>query len=272
MSEIHVENKQVVVPGQLLAQGFDYVPGIGAYRLGEQVIAERLGLVSIDGRAIKLIPLAGRYIPKKDDVIIGKVTDILMSGWKIDIHSAYTAMLSLKEASDQYIEKGYDLNELLTFDEYILCRVSQVTSQNLIDVSMRSPGLFKLPAGIVLHVVPSKVPRIIGKQGSMVSLLKEYTGCNVVVGQNGRVWISGTPQGEHIAIETIRIIEKYAHVSGLTDAIKAHLEKTVAGLDLPKAEDMDVAVPNKPRFQKRRFERNDRYQDNGNYKGGRHHE
>ena len=79
MSKIMTKDKDVVVPGEVRAEGMDYRPGIGTYRDGEKILASKLGLTKIDGRAIKLIPLSGRYIPKRGDTIIAKVKDITMS-------------------------------------------------------------------------------------------------------------------------------------------------------------------------------------------------
>ena len=77
---LKVENKSVVVPGEVLSEGMDYLPSQGTYREGENIRAQRLGLVNIDGKVIKIIPLSGRYTPKKGDTVIGKVIDVLMSG------------------------------------------------------------------------------------------------------------------------------------------------------------------------------------------------
>ena len=89
MDKVNVKDKDVVVPGEVLATGMDNFPGIGTYRDGENIIASRLGLVNIDGRTIKLIPLSGRYSPKKYDIIICKVVDVSISGWRLDTNSPY---------------------------------------------------------------------------------------------------------------------------------------------------------------------------------------
>jgi len=70
-----IKDKDIAVPGECLAEGMDYLPGNGTYREGEKILASRLGLTTIDGRAIKLIPLSGRYLPKRGDTIIGEITD-----------------------------------------------------------------------------------------------------------------------------------------------------------------------------------------------------
>ena len=75
-SEILIKDKEIVVPGQELARGMDYLPTQGAFREGELILSHYLGIASVNGRFLKVIPLNGRYIPKVDDTIIGKVIDI----------------------------------------------------------------------------------------------------------------------------------------------------------------------------------------------------
>ena len=225
MSKIIVKDKEVVVPGETLAVGIDILPGAGVYRDGENIIASKLGLVVIDNRTIKLIPLSGRYIPKTGDSIICKVIDVSFNGWRLDTNSAYTAMLPLKDATSDFIARGADLTRYYDLGDHIVCKIVNVTSQKLVDVAMKGPGLRKLSGGRIINVDPNKVPRIIGKQGSMVIMIKEATKCNIVVGQNGLIWIDGESINELLAIRTIRKIEKESHFSGLTDKIKEYLEK-----------------------------------------------
>jgi len=224
MAKIIMNEKEIAIPGETIAVGMDVLPGTGTYRNGENIVARRLGLVSIDGSAIKLIPLSGRYIPKRGDTIICKIIDVGFSGWRIDTNSAYSAMLSLKDATSEFVARGADLTQYHKLGEYIVCKIINVTSQKLIDVTMKGPGLRKLNGGRIISVDPHKVPRIIGKQGSMVSMIKTATGCNIVVGQNGIIWISGEPASELKSLQTIRKIEQESHLSGLTDKIKSYLE------------------------------------------------
>ncbi len=224
MSELVVKNKEVVVPGEVLATGMDYLPGQGSYREGDNIHASILGLVNVDGRAIKLIPLSGRYLPKRGDTIIGKVIDVMMSGWRVELNCAYSAMLPLMGTSE-YIMKGADLTKYFDLGDFMVAKITNVTSQKLVDLSTKGPGLRKLSGGRIMEVNTHKVPRIIGKQGSMVSMIKQATDCKIIVGQNGLVWILGEPDNELLAVKTIQKIEKESHVSGLTDKIKEFLEK-----------------------------------------------
>ena len=43
MSKVNVKDKDISVPGEILAVGMDSFPGMGTYREGENIIASRLG-------------------------------------------------------------------------------------------------------------------------------------------------------------------------------------------------------------------------------------
>lgn len=220
-----VKDKDIVVPGEDLAIGMDYLPSYGTFREGDNIVAAKLGLSSVEGRVVRLIPLSGKYLPKRDDTIIGRVVDVTFSGWRVDINSAYSAMLSLKDATSDFIARGSDLTRYFNFGDQIVTKIINVTSQNLVDLTMKGLGLRKLGEGRILTVNPYKVPRIIGKQGSMVGMVKDATNCRIIVGQNGIVWVQGEPENELRAVAAIRKIESESHISGLTDRIKTFLEK-----------------------------------------------
>jgi exosome complex component RRP4 len=238
MGEIKVKDKDVVVPGEILAEGMDYLPSFGTYRLGDDIRASKLGLVKTEGKVVKIIPLTGRYLPKREDILVAEVVDVLMSGWLLNFNSAYSAMLSMKEATTRFITKGSDLTRIFAIGDYVACQIINVTSQKLVDVSMRGPGLRKLEGGRVIEVNSNKVPRIIGKEGSMISMIKNATACRITVGQNGFLWLQGEPELENVAIKAIRKIEAESHIDGLTDRIKKFLEENLKGMKIPERKDL----------------------------------
>ena len=227
MSELIVKDKDIVVPGEILAVGMDFLPAGGAYREGEQIVASQLGLVNISNRLIKLIPLTGKYLPKKGDTVIGKVVTMTFSNWFIDIGCQNEGVMSLRDTSE-FIDKGADLSQFYNFGDVVVAQVSKVT-RGAIDLTMRGPGLRKLTPGKLVKVTPSKVPRIIGKEGSMITIIKDKTGCKIIVGQNGVIWISGTPEAEMLAYQAINLIQEKAHMEGLTDEVSKFLEKAKGG-------------------------------------------
>lgn len=118
--EIKIKDKDIVVPGEVLASGMGYLPSFGTYRDGDNIVASRLGLARVEGKVIKLVQLSGVYEPKRGDTIIGKVIDVLISGWRVDTNTAYSAVLSLKEASSSYIPKGADLTQFYNLEDYLV--------------------------------------------------------------------------------------------------------------------------------------------------------
>jgi exosome complex component RRP4 len=223
---LQVKERDIVVPGEIVADGMGFLPSRGLYREGTKIHAGRLGMITIEGKVIKLIPLTGAYIPKLNDKIIGRIIDVLMTGWRIETRSPYSAVLGLKDATTEFIPRSADLTQYYALGDYVLCKVINVTSQKLIDVTMKGPGLRKLKNGRLVEVNPHKVPRVIGKEGSMVLMIKNATGCTISVGQNGWIWIEGqTPEAEIQAVQAIKKIEEEAHLPGLTERMKAYLEE-----------------------------------------------
>lgn len=226
MSTLVIQEKQVVIPGDILAEGMDYLPGKGAFREGDHIISSRLGLMNISGRILHVIPLSGRYVPRRDDTVIGYIKDMSYSSWFVDVGYAYEASLSMKDATADFIERGSSLSDYFAIGEIILTKISNVTKEGNIDLTMKAPGLRKLHGGKILEITPSKIPRVVGKQGSMISLIKDKTGCNIFAGQNGRIWIRGPSlEAEKLATEAIQLINDKAHTSGLTERVGAFLEQ-----------------------------------------------
>lgn len=231
MSKLLVDEKVIVVPGTELAEGMDYLPGEYTFREGDKIIGTRVGIINLSGRLIKITPLGGTYIPKRGDLVIGKIVNVGPGSWRADIGWPFEANLSVKDAVSDFVPKGEDLGKYFDYGEYIIAQIINVASVRLIDLGMNGPGLRKLGPGRLLNISAAKVPRVIGKQGSMISMIKDYTQCKISVGQNGVVWLSGEdPKKELLVIECIRKIEREGHITGLTERIKDFLEKNKDGI------------------------------------------
>jgi len=228
MSNLFVKDKQLVLPGEIVAEGMDYLPAYGIFRDNDQLVASKVGLVSIDNRLIKLIPLTGTYTPKVNDTVIGRIVNVGFSGWTVDFGFSNLAQLPVRDATHEFVDRRSDLTQYFDFDDLIVTKISNMSKGNLVDLTMKSPGLFKLSKekGRLVDITPSKVPRVIGKQGSMISMIKRLTNCKLSVGQNGKIWIEG--ENEELAIKAIELIEKESHLPGLTEKI----EKLLGGNDV----------------------------------------
>jgi exosome complex component RRP4 len=93
-----------------------------------------------------------------------------------------------------------------------------------VQVSMKDHGLRKLQGGQILEISHSKVPRVIGRNGSMIEMIKNNTNCRIIVGQNGRIWVDGEIDSVENAVKAIRLIEVEAQSIGLTERLKEFLE------------------------------------------------
>lgn len=212
----------VVVPGEEIITGDDYLPGEGARRQGEKILAARYGLAEIAGRVVKVLSVFGAYYPRKNNVIIGKVVDVNFAGWMIDIDAASSAFLPIEE-SPRFIHRS-EMEQFLAVGDVISAKIWGVKSKG-IDLSMKGKGLGKLEEGFIFKIIPSRVPRVIGREGSMITLIKEKTNCQITVGQNGWVWVKGEDIDSQIrARKAVEYVAEQVFVSGLTEKMEEWFE------------------------------------------------
>ena len=69
------ENKQLVTPGELLAEG-DYLAGTNTYAEDNKIYASRIGLADCDNKRVNVVALKAFYYPKIGDVVIGTVIEV----------------------------------------------------------------------------------------------------------------------------------------------------------------------------------------------------
>jgi exosome complex component RRP4 len=231
------KTRHIVVPGETVVSGDDFLPGDGAYREGNDIVAMRFGLAEIKEKFVKVIALSGTYVPRRGNSIIGTVIGITFNGWLIDFGGAENGFLSMMEVP-RYINKG-ELREHFDFGDVVSAKVWGVNGRG-IDLSVKMRGYGKLEGGQLMSINPNKVPRVIGKEGSMVNLIKNATGCSIDVGQNGKVWISGKSIDDEV--NTRKIIEFIAEnttLSGLTEKVEEFIKK-----DLKLKGDVEIVNEN----------------------------
>jgi len=216
--------KQVVAPGDLLAEG-DYQAGENVYRDGKRLYASAIGLAELKNKAVSVVSLRGRYMPKQGDLVIGNVIDVSLTSWLVDINAPYNAVLFASEFLSKPINPAKeDIRKHLDVGEMIVAKILAFDRTKDPALTAKGRGLGKIKKGIVLEVDVTRIPRIIGRKGSMINMLKKETGCQITIGQNGRIWIRGkTPEDEAIAANAIKKIEREAHISGLTDRVRAYI-------------------------------------------------
>ena len=217
--------RPIVIPGEAVG-GPGLKPGPGTYSEGGQLFAAHLGIRNERDGLVSVIPLNGRYIPQRGDAVIGEVTDLGPSHWLVDINSPYPAPLHATE-SPWRVEFG-DTARYLKVGDVIMCHVLSVDEIKRVQLTMQEREARRLTGGMVMEISPTKVPRVIGKQGSMLTLIKDMTRCQIYVGQNGRIWLDGDDRDTAIAARALRLIDERAQAFGLTEAVRELVEQARA--------------------------------------------
>ncbi len=192
--------------------------------MGKRLFASVMGYATWREPYVRVVPFAGRYSPKPHDVIVGIVQDVQKTFWLLDIDASRWAPLHTSGTS---WEPGPgELDQFLRIGEAVLVAVENLDATGKIGVTMKGEGLGKLSGGTLATVSPAKIPRVIGKGGSMIHSITQLTGTQVAVGQNGRIWIEGSSEGILRVRECLRIIETEGQRSGLTERIEGFLRST----------------------------------------------
>jgi exosome complex component RRP4 len=227
---VSFQKHQIVAPGELLAEGGKFRIGTGSFREGDKIFASIVGLAEVSGDLVQVVPLEGCYVPKRGDDVIGKVVNVTLSSWRVDIKSPYNASLQasnfLKRRTDVVMD---DLRRYLDVGDAVFANVYEFDRNIEPSLDAKEKGYGKLKGGTIVEVLPAKIPRLIGRKGSMIGMIKDETKCKVLVGQNGRVWISGERfEVEDLVVRVIRRIEREAHTSGLTDRVQEMIRSEMA--------------------------------------------
>jgi len=226
------ENKQLVIPGDLLAEG-EYFAGNNTYKEENKIYASRIGLADVANKRVNIVALRAFYFPKPGDVVIGTVKEVGFSGWTINIKSPYTAILRASDVlSRSFKPQNDELSQVLSAGDLIVAKVASYDRFHDPQLTVGEPGLGKITKGQIMNVTPTKIPRVIGRQGSMISMIKNETGCQIILGLNGIILITGkTPINEKLAMIAINKIEEESHTSGLTDRITKFLKEEKAKME-----------------------------------------
>src|SRR3970282_764523 len=208
------DKKRYVIPGDVITTG-PYRPDQNVTLDGNRIIATVIGISEISDDSVRVIPLTGMYIPKSSDLVIGKVVSHTSLSWEVDINSCYVGILPAADVFGRDFSAHADeLTSKLGKGDLIVARIVNFdrTRDPLITIADRDLG--KIESGTLIKISPSKVPRLIGKHGSMIQTIEMATHAVITIGQNGLLK----------AINAIRMIEEEAHMANLTDKVKEMLE------------------------------------------------
>lgn len=222
----YVTPRQLIFPGDLVATADSKVEG-PVYLDNGKYRSLVVGLVEFREDSVVIVPLEGVYRPKKGDLVVGYVTDVLATGWEVDVRSYMPAYLPISEALHRHVDiETTPLTTFLNVGDVVVAKIKDIdlTDEYPIIITLKEDRVGKVESGTVVEIAPVKVPRVIGKKGTMLNTLLEL-GCDIVVGQNGRIWIRcKDPRDEVFLSSVIKKIERESHVMGLTDRVRAEID------------------------------------------------
>jgi len=221
-----MENKRkYVIPGDVITSG-PYRPEQNVVLDGNKIISTTIGISEIYDDSVKVIPLTGKYIPKINDLVIGKVISHSSLSWELDINSCYVGFLPAQDVFGRdFSAHADDLTSKLKSGDLVAARIANFdrTRDPLLTISDRDLG--KIDSGDLVKISPSKVPRLIGKRGTMIQTIEMATNAAITIGQNGWVVVScDNPEGLLKAKKAIQMVDERAHIANLTDQVIEMLE------------------------------------------------
>ena len=223
---VYFKKREVVVPGELLAEG-RYRSSMGTYDEEGKIYSALAGLAELRGNTVKVVPLEGVYIPSEGDLVIGTITRVAGNNWKVDITGPYGASLhannALRRPYDDDISRYFDIGDVIAAEITAFDR----NTGPFLTLKGRELGL--LTEGMILDLSPAKIPRVIGRSGSMINMIKDKLRIEAVVAQNGKIWIRAPDAPTlDLAIKAFKMIEAQAHTSKLTERVGAMLDQELA--------------------------------------------
>ncbi|MFA5745924.1 MAG: KH domain-containing protein [archaeon] len=198
--------KRIVVPGELITDKKKKL-GENIFIKDDKIYSSVLGILNETDDFVSIVPLNGPYIPQENDPVVCVVRNITANGYIIDVNSH----------SDCFFPKSQITREL-KIGQTLFARVKGVDGVEISELD----NINILPEGQVISISSVKVPRIIGKNDSMVNLLKKYTQANILVGRNGWIWY--VSKNSYLLEKTIKLISKNSQKSNLTNTIEEYLK------------------------------------------------
>ncbi|MDH3677563.1 MAG: exosome complex RNA-binding protein Rrp4 [Nitrosopumilus sp.] len=217
--------RKYVIPGDVVTTG-PFRPEQNVILDGNKIISTTIGVSEIYDDSVKVISLTGKYIPKINDLVIGKVISHTSLSWELDINSCYVGFLPAQDVFGRDFSAHADeLTSKLKAGDLVAARIANFdrTRDPLVTIADRDLG--KIDSGDLIKISPSKVPRLIGKRGTMIQTIESATEAVITIGQNGWVVVTcENPEGLLKAKKAIEMVNEQAHVANLTDQVKEMLE------------------------------------------------
>ena len=220
-----MSESQFVLPGDVIVTG-DYRPEQNVILDGNRLMSTAVGFSEIKDDLVTVTPLTGLYTPKTDDLVVGKIVSHNALSWEVNINSYYPGILTAFDIfGKDYSASRDDLSLKLNTGDIILARIANVNSRDPL-ITITGENLGKIDSGELVKISPAKIPRLIGKHGSMIQTIEGSTNATITVGQNGLIILKcDNSAGLKKAIASVKMIGMIQYEVNIEDKIQNILDE-----------------------------------------------
>lgn len=206
-------DQNIVLPGQLLSENAED-SGSGTYVKDGKVYSLLYGILD-NKKKVTVVPFSGKYIPVPKDLVIGTVMEVTPSNWVFDINSPYVGLMHLSEYPARIDQSK--MTDFLGVGDSAILQIKDVSMSMKVELTITGRNLKTLNEGRIVEIKSTRVPYIIGKGGSVISMLKKKFNCDIFVGQNGRIWINGKDEDMDYLEKAIKLIVQKSYYCDLNN-------------------------------------------------------
>ncbi|BCS90730.1 MAG: exosome complex component Rrp4 [Candidatus Micrarchaeota archaeon] len=192
--------REIVLPGDIVI--VDEVNRDILYKDRDNLYATVISLY--DPATKTIVPLEQIWKPRVEEKVVGIVQELSRKGYIIWLHPLYKGVLRINK-------------ELKTGDA-VYAEIKAING-GVIDLKL----IRELSNYSIIKIKSTRIPRVIGKNSSMINQIKELSKSDIVVGMNGVIAVRG-PNTEKV-FSVLRLIEKEAHKTGLTEKVSKMLNE-----------------------------------------------
>jgi len=217
---------RLVTPGEELDPDVEAQPPF-VIEVDGRKIATVVGLYQEREGKKHFVRLKGPYVPRPGDVVIGLVTGVGIMNWYVDLNSPYNGVLSVNDFLGRPFNPAVDdMSKMLRVGDYVKVKIVAFDKTRNPLLTVQDKDLGRIVTGTVVEIAPAKVPRVIGRKRSMLEMLEKETECRFFVAVNGRIHIEcPNKELEAIAVLAVKMIEREAHTSGLTERVMKFIQE-----------------------------------------------
>ncbi len=198
----------IFLPGDVITtDAAEKIANVVVYRDENNV--QRIKRLSLK-RDKSVIPLKGPYLPRIGDLVVGAISEVRYAYYVVDLNVAFEGMLPNK-----FTRVDYRVGNVIS------AKVAEIKDAR--EIILNYPRLHK--EGLLIKIDSTKIPRVLGKEDTMINLLRDKLECDIVVGKNGYIWLNGKYATD--AIRIIKMIEMQSHTYGLTNRVEELLNEFV---------------------------------------------